>query len=106
LSSATAEDFLARLLHRLVGSVSEHHQAWERNATEEQKAERMIGARLKQLHSTSSDLRTRRKGDRQKVRLARELRAETTVSLKWIAQRLEMGSWTYLSNLLRQAGQE
>jgi putative transposase len=101
-----AEDFLARLLDRLTGSVSEHHQARERNETEEQKAERMIRARLKQLHWTSSDLRARRKGDRQKVRLARELRADTTVSLKWIAQRLEMGSWTYVSNLLRQAGQE
>ncbi len=101
-----AEDFLARLLDRLTGSVSEHHHARERNETEEQKAEGMIKARLKQLRWTRSDLRARRKGDRQKVRLARELRAETTVSLKWIAQRLEMGSWTHVSNLLRQARQE
>jgi len=28
------------------------------------------------------------------------LRQETTMSLKWIAQRLQMGSWTYISNLL------
>ena len=32
--------------------------------------------------------------------LARRLRQETTLSLKWIAQRLQMGSWTHLSNLL------
>jgi hypothetical protein len=36
---------------------------------------------------------------------------ETTISLKWIAQRLQMGSWTYVSNLLSrrpddQAAQE
>ncbi len=27
-------------------------------------------------------------------------RQEITMSLKWIAQRLQMGSWTYVSNLL------
>ena len=36
------------------------------------------------------------------VLLARRLRQETTMSLKWIAERLQMGSWTYVSNLLRQ----
>jgi hypothetical protein len=34
--------------------------------------------------------------------LARARRSETTMSLKWIARRLEMGSWTHVSNLLRQ----
>jgi hypothetical protein len=42
------------------------------------------------------------KGDKSKVALARRLRQETTMSLKWIAQRLQMGSWTYVSNLLRK----
>jgi len=36
----------------------------------------------------------------QRVRLARRLRQETTINLKWIAQRLQMGSWTHVSNLL------
>jgi hypothetical protein len=45
-------------------------------------------------------LKARRKGDKEKVALARKLRAETTMSLKWIANRLEMGSWTYVFNLL------
>jgi hypothetical protein len=30
------------------------------------------------------------------------LRRETTLRLKWIAQRLPMGSWTYASNLLNE----
>ncbi len=34
--------------------------------------------------------------------IARRLRGETTMSLNWIAQRLGMGSWTYVSNLLGQ----
>jgi hypothetical protein len=37
-----------------------------------------------------------------KVLVARRLRQETTMSLKWIAQRLQMGSWTYVSNLLNE----
>ncbi len=39
-----------------------------------------------------------------KVQLARRLRRETTLSLKWIAQQLGVGSWKYLSNLLGQEG--
>ena len=35
-----------------------------------------------------------------KLAVARRLRAETTVSLKWIATRLRMGTWTYLNNRL------
>jgi hypothetical protein len=50
-------------------------------------------------------LRARHKGHRAKVILARRLRQETTMSLKWIAQRLQMGSWTYVSNLLNEAPQ-
>jgi hypothetical protein len=35
-----------------------------------------------------------------KLAVARRLRAETTVPLKWIASRLRMGTWTYLNNRL------
>ena len=37
-----------------------------------------------------------------KVDLASLLRARTTMTLKWIAQRLKMGLWTYVSNCLVQ----
>jgi len=30
--------------------------------------------------------------------IARRLRAETTISLKWIAEHLEMGSWVHAAN--------
>jgi hypothetical protein len=35
-------------------------------------------------------------------RVAEKLRSEPTVSLKWISQRLEMGTWTHVSNLLQR----
>ena len=50
-------------------------------------------------------LRARRKGHRAKVLLARRLRQETTMSLKWIAERLHLGSWTCVSNLLTEQPQ-
>jgi len=34
------------------------------------------------------------------VELGRLLREETTMTLAWIAQRLRMASWGYVSNLL------
>src|SRR6266436_3634499 len=97
-----AEDFIARLLDRIPGSVTEHHNARERAQTEEQRAEAIIFARLKKLGWEKTELANRRKADPQKVTLARDLRSQTTMSLKWIARRLEMGSWTHVSNLLRQ----
>jgi REP element-mobilizing transposase RayT len=97
-----AQDFVARLLDRIPGSVSEHHQARERSETDEQRAEAIISARLKKLAWGKADLSARRKSDAEKVALARALRSQTTMSLKWIARRLEMGSWTHVSNLLRE----
>jgi hypothetical protein len=34
--------------------------------------------------------------------VARRLRQETTMSLKWIARRLQMGNWTYVFNLVNE----
>ena len=49
---------------------------------------------LKRLSWEKTELAERRKGDRAKVKLAKQLRQETAMTLRWIAQRLEMGSWT------------
>ena len=49
---------------------------------------------------SEGELNKRRKGDAQKVELAWQLRCQTTMTLKWIAQRLKMGTWTYVSNCL------
>ena len=67
-----------------------------------QKAERIVQEEIERLGWDEDPLRARRKGDRAKVLLARRLRQETTLSLKWIAARLRMGAWTYVSNLLNE----
>jgi len=55
---------------------------------------------------TEEDLRVRRKGDVFKVRLAQRLRVETTVTLKWIAERLRMGTRGHLTHLLYWRGRK
>ena len=77
----------------------------ERQETGLQKAERIVKEEIEGLGWNEDELRARREGHRPKVRLARRLRQETTMSLKWIAQRLRMGSWTYVSNLLNEQPQ-
>ena len=63
---------------------------------------RMVQEELQRLGWPETDLRARPKGHGGKVQVARRLRQETTMSLKWIAARLHMGSWTYVSNLLNE----
>jgi len=55
---------------------------------------------------TEDDLRVRRKRDVFKVRLAQRLRVETTVTLKWIAERLCMGTRGHLTHLLYWRGRK
>ena len=97
-----AEDFLARLLDQLSEPPGEHHRGQERREFAEMEAAKIIRRRLRQLGWDKRELSLRRKSDQNKVRLAAELRARTSVSLKWIARELEMGCWSHVSNLLRK----
>ena len=58
---------------------------------------------LKRWRWTALDLAQRRKGDAQKLRIARRLRQETTMTLNWMAKRLNMGAAGSLANRLRDA---
>jgi len=80
--------------------VGEYHYAEERQGSGEEKARGIVAAELKRVGWTTEDLKARRKGDVKKVRIAQRLRAETTMTLKWIAGELRMGTWTHVSNLL------
>jgi hypothetical protein len=71
---------------------------------EEIRAERLVAASLKRLSWTEAELAGRRKGDVHKVKLAWEVRQQTTMPLAWIAQRLRMGSRGYLTWLLYRHG--
>jgi hypothetical protein len=96
------EEFRQELLAAAGERVGASHYGADRQETGEQKAERIAAEEMKRLGWENCDLQRRRKGDKGKVAVACRLRQETTMSLKWIAQRLQMGSWTYVSNLLSE----
>jgi hypothetical protein len=64
------------------------------------KALGLLREEMRRLGWDAGALRRAAKGDERKVRLAARIRRETTMSLKWIAEHLAMGSWTHVSNLL------
>jgi hypothetical protein len=59
--------------------------------------------KLREVDWKESELGRRLKGDVNKGRMAARLRAETTMTLKWIAERLSMGTWTNVANCLAKA---
>jgi putative transposase len=69
-----------------------------------EKASRIVEEELTRLGWRAEDLDRMRKGDSRKLAIVRRLRAETTVTLEWIAQRLRMGTRGYLVHLLYWEG--
>ena len=65
----------------------------------EQRAERLVQGWLERCQWTEGDLVKAAKGDRRKAELAVQLREQTTMTRQWIAQRLAMGSASYVSHL-------
>jgi putative transposase len=94
------ESFRKELLGQMAERVGANHYGAERQESGEEKAERMVAEELRKRGWTEANLKSRRKGDSEKVKIAARLRRETIMTLKWIAQRLQMGSWTHVSNCL------
>jgi hypothetical protein len=98
-----AEDFAQRLSERLGRRGQKHEQARERRETDEQLAGRMVKEWLRANGWNESDLAGRAKGDAAKVELARQLRRQTPMTRQWIADRLRIGSASYVSHLTQRA---
>ena len=92
--------FRAELMEQMSMRMGAEHYGEERRETDEQIAERIVVAELKRSGWEESELALRPKGHKVKIRIAKRLRKETTMTLKWVATRLRMGSWTYVFNLL------
>jgi putative transposase len=90
------------LLERMSGTVGPHHGGEAKRETDEQQAERLVVAELRQRRWTEADLGKRRKTDASKVKMAARLRAETVMTLDWIAGRLQMGCRHTLANCLKE----
>jgi REP element-mobilizing transposase RayT len=98
------EEFKRELLEQVGRSAGPRHAGLEVREAAEAKAERLVQEELKRLGWSEEDLESRRKGDRLKVRMAEELRRQTTMTLGWIAQRLQMGTEGHLAHLLYWRG--
>ena len=96
------EAFRQELLAQVGERRGAEHYGAELAESAEAKAERLVQAGLNEVDWQEGQLAERRKCDPAKVKLAMRVRAETTMTLKWIAARLHMGTWTNLSNLLSQ----
>jgi REP element-mobilizing transposase RayT len=97
------ETFRQELLAQAEGKLGVNHYADQRQESSEEKAGRIVAEELRRLGWKQGELEKRLKADPAKVRIARRLRGETTVTLKWIAERLRMGSWSYVANNLYQS---
>jgi len=103
------EKFREELLTQMSERMGAEHYGEERAETAEALAELIIAEELKLERWQEADLKTRPKGDSVKVALAARLRAETTMTVGWIAERLAMGTRGYLNHLLyrrRKLGEE
>lgn len=99
-----SEEFRRELLEQAEHSFGLHHGGEARQESMEHKAERLLKEELKRSKLTEERLNERKKGDKQKVKIALRLRKETTMSWQWIAQRLVMGSGAYAANSVRAMG--
>ena len=97
------KEFREEQLKEMRGRSGPNHAGEERRESEEAWAEQKVMEELRRRRWTAADLAQRRKGDPQKLKMAQRLRKETTMTLTWMAKRLNMGTAGSLANLLRNA---
>jgi putative transposase len=95
-----AEDFSDWLADKLARRGRKGERARERSETDQARAEAIVAKALEAIRWREINLATTPKGHHAKVTIARQLRSETPMSRQWIAQRLTMGSPSYVSALV------
>jgi hypothetical protein len=92
--------FRQELLEEMAGNKGPEHFGEERWESEAAGAERIVRGELRKAGWNQARLGSTPNGHKVKVRVALRLRAETTLTWAWIAQRLRMGSRSNASNLV------
>jgi hypothetical protein len=101
-----SEQFRQELLQQMTTLPQRPYGGQEWQETAEKKAWRILASELQRRGWDENELSRRRKGDLQKVQIARQLRAQTTMTLAWIARTLSMGAAGSLANRLRKSPSE
>ncbi len=94
------ETFRKELLEQVSQRIGREHFGEERHESQVERAERLIEEELRKRRLRESDLPALAKGDPRKIQIAQRLREETMVTVRWIAERLGMGSVAYVNNRL------
>jgi hypothetical protein len=99
-----SEQFRQEMLERMDGKLGESHLGELHRETAEQRANRIVGEELSRRGWTESDLATRRRSGPGKVAIALRLRNETTLPVKWIAVRGQIGTAKGAKSVLHRSG--
>jgi REP element-mobilizing transposase RayT len=97
-----SKTFRKELVNRMKERMGAEHYGEARAEALEARAEAVVVEALRRCGWKESDLNHRAKGASQKVEIAAQLRAQTEVTVKWIAQRLKMGTPGHVNHLLHQ----
>ena len=87
-----SQDFRKQMLEQMEGRLGDHHSGELRQETAQAKAERIVAEELARIGWTEKDLAARQKSDPAKLAIAARLRKETTLSIKDIAARAQLGA--------------
>jgi hypothetical protein len=99
-----SEKFRQEMLERMDGKLGENHSGELHRETAEQKANRILLEELSRRGWTESDLAARRRSDPDKLAIAVRLRNETTLPVKWIAARVQIGTAKGAKAVLHRSG--
>ena len=99
-----SEHFRQEILERMEGKLGENHSGELHRETAEQRGSRIIAEELSRRGWTESDLATRRGSDPGKAAIAVRLRSETTLPVKWIAGRVQLGTAKGTKSVLHRLG--
>jgi hypothetical protein len=99
-----SERFRQEMLERMDGKLGENHSGELHRETAEQKANRILSEELSRRGWTESDLAGRRRSDPGKLAIAVRLRNETTLPVKWIAARVQIGTARGAESVLHRLG--
>ena len=86
------EQFKEQMLELMEGKLGESHSGELHRETAEQRANRIIAEELARRGWQESEWATRRRSDPGKLASAARLRSETTLPIKWIAARVQIGT--------------
>jgi REP element-mobilizing transposase RayT len=94
------DQFKSELLGQMSSHVGHYHFGPELQESAEATAARIVQEELHRRDWMPDTLAKLKKGHPEKIAIARRLRAETTMTLHWIARHLHMGTKGYLTHLL------